>query len=55
MPKIFISYRREDSEQVTGRIHDRLEPCFGRDSVLPPNGASAASSGAIQRGDSVGY
>jgi formylglycine-generating enzyme required for sulfatase activity len=34
MPKIFISYRREDSEHVTGRIHDRLEPRFGRENVF---------------------
>jgi hypothetical protein len=34
MPKIFISYRREDSEHVTGRIHDRLEPHFGRENVF---------------------
>src|SRR5947209_12396451 len=34
MPKIFISYRREDSEHIAGRIYDRLEPCFGRDNVF---------------------
>ena len=34
MPKIFISYRREDSEHVTGRIYDRLESHFGRDNVF---------------------
>jgi LSD1 subclass zinc finger protein len=34
MPKIFISYRREDSEDITGRIHDRLEPHFGHDNVF---------------------
>ncbi|OAI38828.1 hypothetical protein AYO40_06325 [Planctomycetaceae bacterium SCGC AG-212-D15] len=32
MPKIFISYRREDSEDVAGRICDRLGAHFG-----PPN------------------
>ena len=34
MPKIFISYRREDSEHITGRLYDRLEPRFGRDNVF---------------------
>jgi hypothetical protein len=33
MPKIFISYRREDSEHITGRIYDRLEQRFGHDNV----------------------
>jgi sulfatase modifying factor 1 len=34
MPRIFISYRREDSELFTGRLHDRLEPHFGRENVF---------------------
>ncbi len=34
MPKIFISYRREDSIGITGRIYDRLGAHFGRDCVL---------------------
>jgi parallel beta-helix repeat protein len=34
MPKIFVSYRRQDSEHITGRIHDRLHPHFGHDAVL---------------------
>jgi CheY-like chemotaxis protein len=34
MPKIFISYRREDSEHITGRLYDRLEQRFGRDNVF---------------------
>ncbi len=34
MPKIFVSYRRDDSEHVTGRIYDRLEPHFGGDNVF---------------------
>ena len=34
MPKIFISYRREDSESITGRIYDWLEDHFGRDRVF---------------------
>lgn len=34
MPKIFVSYRRDDSEHITGRIYDRLEPHFGGDNVF---------------------
>jgi hypothetical protein len=34
MPRIFVSYRREDSESVAGRLHDRLEAHFGRDNVF---------------------
>jgi hypothetical protein len=34
MPKIFLSYRREDSLDVAGRIHDRLVTRFGKDSVF---------------------
>src|SRR5213595_1408766 len=34
MPKIFISYRREDSEHIAGRLHDRLNTYFGRDAVF---------------------
>jgi hypothetical protein len=33
-PIIFISYRREDSQDICGRIHDRLVLHFGRDSVF---------------------
>jgi TIR domain len=32
--KIFISYRREDSAGFAGRVHDRLEPAFGRDNLF---------------------
>jgi hypothetical protein len=32
--KIFISYRRDDSAGYTGRVHDRLEREFGRESVF---------------------
>lgn len=32
--KIFISYRREDSRDICGRITDRLTANFGRDSVF---------------------
>jgi hypothetical protein len=32
--KIFISYRRSDSLDVTGRIYDRLVVTFGRDAVF---------------------
>jgi TIR domain len=31
---IFISYRREDSSDVTGRIYDRLTAHFGKDTVF---------------------
>ena len=34
MAKLFISYRRGDSADVTGRIYDRLEARFGRESVF---------------------
>ncbi len=34
MPKIFISYRRDDSEHISGRLHDWLGPHFGRDNVF---------------------
>ena len=34
MPKIFISYRRDDSTAAAGRIYDRLGAHFGRDSVF---------------------
>ena len=34
MPKIFLSYRREDSQGLTGRIFDRLAPHFGINSVF---------------------
>lgn len=34
MPKIFISYRRSDSEDVAGRIYDRLADHFGSDSIF---------------------
>ena len=34
MPKIFISYRREDNPDATGRIYDRLETHFGSDATF---------------------
>jgi hypothetical protein len=34
MTKITISYRREDSEAITGRIFDRLSAIYGRDSLF---------------------
>src|SRR4051812_15586289 len=34
MPRITISYRREDSGVITGRIFDRLANHYGRDSVF---------------------
>jgi hypothetical protein len=32
--RIFISYRRKDSEAITGRIYDRLGAAFGEDNVF---------------------
>jgi hypothetical protein len=32
--KIFISYRRHDSEEITGRIYDRLVQRFGKEQVF---------------------
>jgi hypothetical protein len=34
MPKLFISYRRDDTIGVAGRIYDRLAMHFGRDNVF---------------------
>jgi len=34
MPKIFISYRRYDSADATGRLYDRLKAHFGSESVF---------------------
>jgi formylglycine-generating enzyme required for sulfatase activity len=34
MPKIFISYRRDDSAGMAGRIYDWLEARFGRDNLF---------------------
>ena len=34
MTKIFISYRRQDSKAIAGRIFDRLEAKFGGDAVF---------------------
>jgi formylglycine-generating enzyme required for sulfatase activity len=34
MPKVFISYRRSDSQDVTGRIYDHLERRFGAENVF---------------------
>jgi hypothetical protein len=34
MPKIVISYRRQDSEAITGRIRDRLAGQYGGESVF---------------------
>jgi hypothetical protein len=34
MPKVFISYRREDSPGIAGRLFDRLQSHFGRGSVF---------------------
>jgi hypothetical protein len=34
MPKITVSYRRNDSDAITGRIFDRLVAHYGADSVF---------------------
>jgi CheY-like chemotaxis protein len=34
MPKIAISYRRRDTEAITGRIFDRLVEHYGRDAIF---------------------
>ncbi len=34
MARIFISYRRQDSPSMTGRIYDKLEAVFGSDRVF---------------------
>src|SRR5262245_32492556 len=34
MSKIFLSYRRQDSAGVAGRIYDRLRAHFGEDAVF---------------------
>ena len=34
MAKVFLSYRRGDSADVTGRIDDRLVTSFGRENVF---------------------
>lgn len=33
-PKVFISYRRDDAADATGRLHDHLEARFGKDNVF---------------------
>lgn len=32
--KIFVSYRRDDTEHATARIYERLEATFGKGSVF---------------------
>jgi TIR domain len=32
--KIFINYRREDTQATAGRIHDSLRQAFGRNNVF---------------------
>ena len=34
MDHIFISYRRDDAADVTGRIHDRLREHFGKEAIF---------------------
>ena len=58
MPNIFVSYRREDSSDVTGRIFDHLRTAFGEQHLFKdvdsiPLGADFREviSDAIQRCD----
>jgi hypothetical protein len=34
MPRLFISYRRQDAPGIAGRIYDRLRDHFGREAVF---------------------
>ena len=34
MSKIFLSYRRQDSAGIAGRIYDRLRAHFGDDAIF---------------------
>lgn len=34
MARIFISYRRADSQTISGRIYDRLATAFGGENVF---------------------
>jgi hypothetical protein len=34
MPRVFISYRREDSGDSARRLYDRLSERFGKDCIL---------------------
>jgi hypothetical protein len=49
--KILISYRREDSEHITGRIYDRLAAHFGGGSLFMDIDTipSVSTSGAISQ------
>ncbi len=56
MPQIIISYRREDSGVITGRIFDRLVARYGRDAIFrdidniaaaPPAPAEEESNAAL--------
>ena len=52
MPRIFISYRRDDSRAISGRIYDRLVEAFGEDNIfkdvdrIPPGSTFAEVLGA---------
>jgi hypothetical protein len=60
MPRIFISYRRDDTQGVAGRIYDRLVEAFGKENIfidvdnIPPGGDfRQVLREAIQRADVV--
>ncbi|MBZ0278208.1 MAG: SUMF1/EgtB/PvdO family nonheme iron enzyme [Anaerolineae bacterium] len=47
MPRIFISYRRDDTRAISGRIYDRLAEAFGKENIfkdvdkIPPGSSFA--------------
>ncbi|MCM8597674.1 MAG: CHASE2 domain-containing protein [Candidatus Accumulibacter sp.] len=48
MPRIFISYRREDSIAYAGRLHDHLSEHFGADKVFMDLGQIAPGDDFVQ-------
>ncbi len=54
MRQIAISYRRDDSEAITGRLFDRLSAHFGREAVFRDiDGISAGTDFRLQVGDAL--
>ena len=43
-PKVFVSYRRDDSADITGRICDKLVAHFGRDAIFFDDGSIPAGT-----------
>jgi hypothetical protein len=48
MSKVFISYRRADSEDVAGRIYDRLVTRFGAENAFKDFGTFSAISACCE-------